>query len=364
MAFIRPTLGAIIERVEGDMKNVLSITTILRRNFLAAMARGIAGASHVLHGHLVFVSKQIFPDQAEDEFLDRWGSIYGLGRNPAVFTQLTIDITFAAAGTVPIDTVWQRTDSVEYKTDAEVAAVGAGVVQGTITALVADENSNHADGEIVSLQSPIANVAGDATVFNTLVEGEDTEGNPEYRVRIIDRIQNPPAGGTVADYIAFAKTVTGVTRVWVLPGYLGEGTVGVTFVEDGDDPIIPDAGKVAEVQTAVDERKPVTATAVVFIPIDNPTPMTIRLKPNTTDTRAAVTAELEDLFQRESQVRGSWKSVTETYDGKIPLSRINEAISIAAGEEDHVVDIPTADPQPGTDGGILTLGTITFITLV
>ena len=137
----------------------------------------------------------------------------------------------------------------------------------------------------------------------------------------------------------------------------------MSFVEDDDVPIIPDAASVAAVQLAVDLQKPVTANAIVFAPIDNVTDLNISIKPNTVAVRDAVTAELEDLFLRESQVRGAFRDVTQNYDGIIPLSRINEAISIAAGEEDHVVNSPTENPQPATSGGILTLGTITFQTL-
>jgi len=50
------------------------------------------------------------------------------------------------------------------------------------------------------------------------------------------------------------------------------------------------------------------------------------------------------------------------FDGKIKISQINEAISIAAGEEDHVLTTPTGDVQP-SQGGLVTLGTPVFSTL-
>jgi len=365
MPFERPTLQQIIDRAQGDIKGSLGITTILRRSFLAALSRAIAGASHVLHGHLVFISKQIFPDQAEIEFVERWGSIYGLERNPAVFTQLQIDVTFTGAATVSAGTIYQRSDQTEYTVNADIVATAAGVVQGIVTASVAGSNANLDDGQTVSLQSPIAAVETDALVDSTVVEGEDEESDELFQQRIVDRIQNPPAGGTVEDYKAFAFTVTGVTRVWVLPGHLGLGTVGITFVEDNDTPsIIPGAAEITAVQTAIDEKKPVTADATVFAPDDNSTDFTISLLPNTAAVQAAVTDELEDLFFRESQVKGAFQAVNAAYTGVIPLSRINEAISVAAGEQDHVVTSPTSNPEPSNIGGILTLGTITFNTLV
>jgi len=257
MPFVRPTLQQIIDRVQGDIKGSLGITTILRRSFLSAFSRAVAGASHVLHGHLVFISKQIFPDQSEVEFLERWASIYGLERNPAIFTQLQIDIVFTAAGSVPAGTIYQRSDQTEYSLNATVTATAAGTLQGIVTALVAGANANLDDGQTLSLQSPIASVETDATVDSTTVEGEDEESDELFRQRLVDRIQNPPAGGTVNDYKQFAFTVSGVTRVWVLPGHLGLGTVGVTFVEDDDTPsIIPDAPEIAPVKAPLRDIVP------------------------------------------------------------------------------------------------------------
>ena len=88
----------------------------------------------------------------------------------------------------------------------------------------------------------------------------------------------------------------------------------------------------------------------------------IAIKPNTQAVRDAVTAELEDLFLREAEVAGSYKQVGEQNDGRIPLSKINEAISAAQGEEDHVLNSPSAEIDPLT-GDLLTVGTITFSTL-
>ena len=367
MAFTRPTLQAIIDRIQGDLKSELGLSTILRRSFLDILSRALGGASHTLHGNIDFAQNQLFPDSADDEFLLRWAAIFGIARNPATFANLNITITGVASTVVPIGTIFQRTDGVQYQTDAEVIIGGGGSIAATVTALVAGADGNIADGSQISLVTPIAGVDSNATVDSTVTEGDDEETIENLRTRLIERIQQPPAGGTVTDYIAFAKTVTGVTRVWVLPNFLGQGTVGLTFVEDNESPIIPDGAKVQEVQDAVTELKPVTADLITFAPNGFSLAPTIQLKPNTTAVQNAVTAELEDLIAREAQVRDAVDPLQVAggvqYTGKIKLSQINEAISIAAGETDHVLVTPTADVQPDP-GGLVTLGTITFQTLV
>jgi uncharacterized phage protein gp47/JayE len=350
------------DRVKGDIKSGLSLTTILRRSFLDVIGKVVAGASHTLHGSIQFAKEQLLPDQAVDEYLLRWGAIWGISRLDATFAKLNITVTGTPTTVLPVGTLFQRSDGFQYETEAEVTVEGGGSVAAVLVAKTAGAAGNIDDGSTVSLVSAISGIDSDATVVSTATEGDDQETLTDFRTRLIERIQNPPSGGTVADYVAYAKTVVGVTRVWVLPAHLGEGTVGLSFVEDNEDPIIPDAAKVTEVQNAVEALKPVTADLFVFAPVAFPMDPDIALKPNTQAVRDAVTAELEDLIAREAQVAGAWKSVTETYDGKIPISKINEAISVAPGEEDHVLTSPTSDLSPAT-GGIATLGTPTFSTL-
>jgi uncharacterized phage protein gp47/JayE len=147
----------------------------------------------------------------------------------------------------------------------------------------------------------------------------------------------------------WALEVPGVTRVWVYPMQLGAGTVTVLFVND-DDPvsIIPDAAEVAEVQAHIDRRRPVTAEVFVAAPTATPLDMTIALDPNTASVQQAVLAELQDLLTREAQPGGT-----------ILISRLREAVSIAAGEGDNSIITPGANVTHAA-GEMAVLGTVTF----
>lgn len=365
MAFTRPTLSTIIDRIKGDFKSGLSLTAILRRSFLDVMAKAFGGASHTLHGHIEYgIETKFFPDNGDEETVIRWGTLYNLPRNDATFAKIIIDVVGSTGGTLPVDQIYVRSDGVEYKVDAETPIPAATTVQVTITALDEGAGGNIDIGDTLSLQSSIAGIESEAAVNSISIEGENEEPLPNYRQRVLERLRFPPSGGTVNDYVGYAKTITGVTRVWVLPGYLGEGSVGVTFVEDGEADIIPLAPKVDEVQTALINLAPVEADVFTFAPIELEINPQIQIKPNTTAVQNAVIAELEDLLAREAQVRGATTptDVETQYDGKIKLSQINEAISIAAGEQDHVLLFPTSDVQP-SEGGLVTLGTPVFTTL-
>ncbi|MGH9349377.1 MAG: baseplate J/gp47 family protein, partial [Vicinamibacterales bacterium] len=169
------------------------------------------------------------------------------------------------------------------------------------------------------------------------------------RIRLLDRMRQPPHGGAAADYAMWAKDVAGVTRAWVYPLELGAGTVTVRFVRDDDaGGIIPDAGEVAAVQTYINERRPVTAAVTVVAPVAVPLAFTIEITPDTSAIRAAVQAELEDLLERDAEPGGT-----------ILLSQIKVAIGAAAGVDDFVVTVPAGNVAHST-GQIATMGTITW----
>ena len=362
MAFNRPTLDELVERVEAEIKGIIGVTNIIRRQFLYVLARVIAGVAHLWHGALEYNSRQFLPTTMDEQNLIAYGGIWGIARNEAQAGVYTASGTGTNGTVIPANTIFIRSDGAEYFTQDEETIAG-GVVTLTLVAEDAGTDSELSVSDVVTIQNPIAGLDSEVTIASVVTEPEDLESIASYRQRIIFRIQNPISGGTATDYIQWALEVAGVTRAWVLPQQLGPGTVSVTFVEDNEDPITPSGAKVTEVADYIEERRPVTADVTVFAPTLFPIDMTIELKPNTTDVQNAVTAELEDLILRDAALAGAYKTAEETHDGKILLSRINEAISIAVGEEDHNITLingsSPADVTPPTNN-LAVLGTITW----
>lgn len=349
MAFWRPTLTEIIERTFSDLVGRLGLQgALLRRSVVGVLARVLAGASHMLHGHLDWIARQAIPDTA-DEWLPRWASIWGVARREAEFATGRVSFVGTINGTViPAGTVVKRSDGVEYETQADATVTG-GAATATVTAREAGSLGNADAGTTLTLLFPIAGVNSTATIADGgITNGSDVEGDDELRARLLARIQQPPHGGAKFDYEMWAREVPGVTRAWVYPMYLGPGTVGITFVRDNDDPIVPDAAEVQAVQDYIDERRPVTAEVVVFAPTAEPLDFEISITPNTEAVRAAIEAELRDFLSRESEPGGT-----------LYLSRINEAISIASGEFDHTLISPSADVVMAT-GHLAVMGDITW----
>lgn len=361
MAFTRPTLQELVTRVQGDIKSGLGLVTVLRRSFLGVLAIVLAGLAHTLFGYLKFIEKQAFPDTATDEYLDRWAGIWGVVRLPATFAEFICDVTGTVGTVIPAGTVYRRSDGKEYTVDSELTLDGTDQI--SLTAVEAGTASEVEAGDVITILSPIANLDSNATVDSVVTEPTDAEDDESLRERLIDRIQNPPSGGAPNDYIQWSKEVAGVTRAWVAPLGLGPGTVVVWVVTDDEDPITASGGKLDEVFEHIEEVRPATATVTVETPDLLELDLTIQLGPNNATVQAAVQAELEDLINRDAQVAGSWKDPTENYDGVVLLSRINEAISIAAGEDNHIITVMNggapADVEP-TTGQLVVLGDITW----
>lgn len=349
MPFTRPTLPQLIERNITDMESRLPGTDArLRRSNLNVLARMMAGSVHGLYGALEYLSRQVFPDTADAEHLDRWASIWGITRKVAVAASGPVTLTGVAGSIVPAATVLARSDGAEFTVDADTTLVG-GSANANITASLAGAAGNTAAASALSFVTPVAGVSTTATVAAAaIVNGSDTETDTSLRERLVARIQDSPQGGADFDYVNWAKEVAGVTRAWVYPQELGAGTVTVRFVRDDDASPIPDAAEVAAVQAHIDARRPVTAVVAVVAPTAVPLNFTIAVTPNTAAVKAAVEAELRDLIRREA-VPG----------GTLLLSHIREAISLAAGETNYTMTAPSADVAL-TLGQLTTFGAITW----
>ncbi len=349
MPFTRPSLLELIERVDAELATRLGLGALLRRSVLGAVARVVAGASHQLHGHLDWISDQVFPDTADAEHLERWASIWGVPRKPATHAEGSIVVSGLADTVVPAGARWIRPTGEEYASTAEVILVsGSGVVP--IEALEPGAAGNAAEGSVLTVQGVVPGLVASATVaVGGLSGGADAETDAALRERILARIQEPPMGGAAHDYVAWALAVPGVTRAWVQPLWEGPGTVRVIVVtDDADDGPSPSSSKLLEVAAYIEERRPVTASVTVAAPQLVPLGLTLTITPDTSDVRAAVEASIEDLLRREAEPGGT-----------LLISHIREAISTAPGEQDHVLTFPTVD-VPTFFSELLVPGTITW----
>ncbi|SPB16535.1 MuW-like tail protein [Caballeronia novacaledonica] len=348
--FNRPALTDIVARTRGDLLTRLSQDELLRRSDSEVLSRVLAGASHEIHGYLDWIARQVIYDTADKEILIRWASIWGVTQKPAAAASGNVLVTGTVGTLIPIDTLMKRADGEEFTVTTDTT-LGASATAVPVAAVEAGAAGNTVAATALTLLNPIAGVQSVVTVDSgALTNGSDIESVTSLRSRFLARIQQPPAGGSSADYERWALEVPGVTRAWVYPKEMGAGTVTVRFVRDNDASIIPDSMEVQAVQNYIDDssRRPVTADVYVVAPVAVPLNFTIQLTPATATVKAAVEAELRDLLLREAA-----PGVTRL------ISHIREAISTAAGEMDSVLVFPTTN-QVYTTGQMPVFGSITW----
>lgn len=275
---------------------------------------------HLTLQYVDWLSLQLLPDTAETEWLDRHGDIWlvnadgSTGRKMATLASGTASFQGVLDGSViPIGTQLQsgvgmpvETDSpnqvVTFETMEEITTSAFSLVQGAIRALDPGKFGNLEDGSSLSMgQNPVPGVSTQATVVH-LTGGTDTETDEQLRMRILQRIRNPPMGGSQADYVAWALQVPGVTRAWAAPEQ-GVGTITVRFLMDdlrADNDGWPTAEDVQIVHDYINLKRPVTVKdCYVLAPIKQFIDITIHeLVPNTPEVQEEVEQSIRDmLFQ-------------------------------------------------------------------
>lgn len=356
MAFQRPTLATISERILADIDSRLEgLDARLRRSVLNVISKSLSGACHGLYGYLDEIARQSMPDTAEDAYLERWAAVWGISRSNAVAAAGPITVTGISGSTIPALTLLQRSDGAEFLTTSADVDLVDGSAEVQVAAVVSGTVGNTVAGIPMTFMEPIDGVNTSAVVAAAgLSGGTEAETNAALRARLIARIQAPPHGGAAFDYVAWATSISGVTRAWCFPQIRGAGTVDVYIVRDNDDSNIPSDIEVQAVQVYLETVRPVTADVLVLAPVPDALDFTISgLNPNDAATKAAVTAELADLLLREAIPSDG------AGQGIILLSHIREAISVALGEIDHVLVSPAADVEPAL-GHMAVMGTVTW----
>lgn len=354
MAWSRPTLQELVDRIRGDFKGRLEVDgAIVRRSMANIMATVWAGAAHALHGHIEWLAEQLFATTANREFLLRRGRIYGMRPTPAEFATGTVTATGDDGEVIDEGETLVRDDGFTY-TVTSSATISGGDADLALEADEAGEDGNLDAGETLEFESPISGVDPGVTVDSDgITGGADEESTEAFRERLKLRLSEPPQGGAEQDYEAWALEVSGVTRAWVFPHEEGLGTVVVRFVMDDRDDIFPESGDVEAVQEVLDENRPVTDEATAKAPVEKQVDFDIELTPDDSGTRAAVEAELDDLFFRDAEP-GDGEG-----RGTILLSQMRTAIGIAEGVEDYQLNSPDDDETPDT-GELIVRGSMTW----
>jgi uncharacterized phage protein gp47/JayE len=358
MPFERPTLQTLISRACADIESRLktgsaSFVLFVRRQLLGVLGRMSGGLAHGLYGYLSWLALQIMPDTAEAEHMERWASIWGIYRKPATSAEGAVLCEGDDGVVIPAGTEFQRQDGARYASleDKLIGQETPGEALVPVRALDFGDGANAPDMTPLQLSAPVLGMQAQARTSGNLTGGADAETDESLRARLLSRIRQPPRGGAAHDYIAWALEVPGVTRAWCYPLEDGIGTVTVRFMMDASYVDgIPTPEDVVRVAAHIDVARPVTAKVTVVPPVPVPLDLSVRIMPDTPRARAAVEEAVWGMLARDAVPAGG-----------ILLSRSNEAVSLAEGEEDHALYAPESNVKFGA-GQMPVRGAITWVT--
>lgn len=164
-------------------------------------------------------------------------------------------------------------------------------------------------GALVTLNSPIPGfpaIQDTATTELGIGGGVDQETSDAHYDRYLEEVRNSIAHFNVSDIRAHAKTVNGVTRVFVEENTPAVGAVRIYFMRDEDADPIPSGSEVAEVDAVIQGIRPAN-TVEADVDVLAPTAEVVNfvfdaLDPNTSTMQAAIEANLLQFFAEETEV--------------------------------------------------------------
>lgn len=373
MAWPIPSARTIAERLAGAAETAIiavrptidpvALSRAVRsaRGMLAIVFRTVAKELREVHDHLAWWGRQYFPDTAEDEFVLRHASMWGVERRGAVAAVGSVVIEGIAGTAVPQDLLLAAGDGTTVRTAAASAIAGDGTVTVPVVAVEPGPAGNMEAGIRLVTVEPFPAISRVTVAEPGLAGGAAEETPAELAVAVVDRIRQPPHGGAAFDYPTWLRTAFDVRAVKVVTDWIGRGSVGVVVaMKEGTFGRAPTEGELEEMLDYLGAPgsatgvRPVTAHVVLVAAELVELDITVRLRPDTVATRAAVT----EAFSRFVATLGD--ASDDVNDGPIGASiepsRISEAISAAAGEYAHDLIAPAAPfdvdrdqyPVPGT----------------
>ena len=208
MPVARDTITEIVERMVSDL--VLSINTgqidtskhidpTILNSFSRGLVESIAGGIDSNNDLTEQVLQQIFIQTATNQFLERWGVIFGITRQPASKAVGTLSFTGLSGGSIPVNTLLTRSDGQEYITTSSgtISSQTINIVSitrvGTTATVTTVSNHNLGTGQILnSIQG------ADQTQYNLLNVTISVISNNQFTYQAVGSPVTPATGSITA----------------------------------------------------------------------------------------------------------------------------------------------------------------------
>jgi uncharacterized phage protein gp47/JayE len=367
LPFLRPSLTALQAQSLNDYTSSNFYGQLLSKSVLRVIAMAQAGLAFLHYGYLDWIAKQSVPFTADGEYLEAWAGLKNVIRESPTSAKGSITVVGTNLSVLPGGTILQTINGTQYSVDNGITISGT-TGTGTITAVVAASAGNSDSGIPLTCVTTISGITSIMTT-SALIGGSDIELTSSLRNRMLTVYQNPPQGGSTADYIEWALATPGVTRAWCNPLGVGIGTVVVYVMFDiteashsgfpvgtnggaySESRITPATGDQAIVANYIFPLRPVTAIVYVAAPIAYPINITIaNLTPGGSLQITGIPTAISNRFVQIGNPLGM----------TLHQSDISGPVEGVIGVTEFDITVP-ASPITIPIGSIPTLGTITYV---
>jgi uncharacterized phage protein gp47/JayE len=264
MAITLPTLEEMTSLLVRDYKNRLPEDDVSRTTDNWKRLRTLALGITSLHRHLQQIDRDMMPDKAARDRLDRWGAIYGVPRLPATPARGTdaLRVTGTPGAAIALGLTLTDSAGLRYATNEGTTVGPDGYSDVDVIGVDTGAATRLSTGATLTFTSPPAGINSAASLVADMnVDGQDAETDGKYRVRILEKIAQPEMGGNAQDFRSWARQYEGAFRVdeayvWPLRNGLGSVHLAALKAGSGSGRLLS-AAEIAELQAYIDELRPV-----------------------------------------------------------------------------------------------------------
>ena len=264
-----------------------------------------------------------FAITATGAYLDNKVAEQGLVRKPATKAEGAVYIT-GTPGTIIPDGSKVASDNLIFSVFGAYELVDA----STYVYVFCDTAGSVGNVPIGSIKKFPVTLTGLTGVTNleAITGGYDTETDEELRQRYFDKVSAPVSSGNKYHYINWAKEVTGVGDVKVLPLWNGAGTVKVIIINSNRG--VASQSLIDEVTAKIEDSRPIGAN----ITVESAVPLSI----NVSATLTLLTSiSLETVIPKIEALIGAYLKHTAFSQDYISYAHIGGAILSVDGVLDY-----------------------------
>ncbi len=340
------TLDEIIEYMLSSVPDEYDVSV---GSFFYDLLYPVAEQIYLLQNRITRLSENTFALTAEGEYLDRKTAEQGTTRKPATYSRGTLRIS-GNRGEIVSKGAKAAADNVLFSVDETVSIPESGFIDVGGTCTVSGSAGNVKAGAINRF--PVT-LPGLTTVENItdFAGGYDAENDADLLERYLEKVSRPNVSGNKYHYIEWAKEVSGVGDVRVIPLWNGAGTVKVVIVDADNRPA--DAELIEKVKTHIEENRPIGAEVTVV----SATPIAVNVSVKLT---ADDTADIQTSIEIALKGYLSGEALKKLY---ISYAKIGSLILSVSGVEDYTelkVNSGTANIQIA-DGAVPVLGSVVIV---